>query len=231
MELTQLDLFEVSLVDAGDDPLAKVTLLKRKGNSEMSDETKEQMEKQLADAAQEVETLKTKIVELETVAAEVETLKAKVEEFEAAEIEKSRPKEEMMDFDGEKVAKSAIPAPVLKQLEELEKAKEAEELRKRADEKLPNFKGSADQRGKLLKSIGDDAELLEMLIAADALFAMLLTEKGKTDATEELKDASGKLDELVKTFQETHKVTYQQAYAEVAKTKEGLALINKTYKK
>ena len=48
MELTQLDLFEVSLVDAGDDPLAKVTLLKRKGNSGMSDGTKEDTEKQLA---------------------------------------------------------------------------------------------------------------------------------------------------------------------------------------
>lgn len=224
MELTDLDLFEVSLVDAGDDPLAKVTLLKRKGNSEMSDETKEQMEKQLAEALQEIETLKEQV-------AEVETLKLKVEEFEQAEIEKAKLKEEMIDFDGEMIAKSAIPAPVLKQLEELQKAKEAEELRKNADEKLPNFKGNADQRGKLLKSIGDDAELLEMLMAADALFASLFVEKGKTDAQEDLKDAEAKLDDVVKAYQDEHKVTYQQAYLEVSKTKEGLALINKTYKK
>lgn len=224
MELTELDLFEVSLVDAGDDPLAKVTLLKRKGNSDMSDETKEVMDKQLADALQEIETLKVQV-------ADVEVLKTKVADFEAAEIEKAKPKEELIDFDGEMIAKSAIPAPVLKQLEELQKAKEAEELRKHADEKLPNFKGSADQRGKLLKSIGDDDELLEMLMAADALFASLFVEKGKTDAQEDLKDAEAKLDDLVKTYQDEQKVTYHQAYLEVSKTKEGLALINKTYKK
>jgi preprotein translocase subunit SecD len=228
VELTDLDLFEVSLVDAGDDPLAKVTLLKRKGTSDMSDET---LEKQLADANQEIETLKAKITELETITQEVETLKVRVEEFEAAEIEKSKPAEEMIDIDGEMVAKSAVPAPVLKKLEELEKAKEAEELRKRADEKLPNFKGSADQRGKLLKSIGDDAELLELLVAADALFAQLFVEKGKTDAEEDLKDATAKLDTMVKAKQAEGKMTYEQAYLEVSKTKEGLALINQTYKK
>lgn len=228
MELTDLDLFEVSLVDAGDDPLAKVTLLKRKGTSDMSDETKELMEKQLAEATQEIEMLKAKVVEVETLNTELVT---KVADFEAAEIEKSKPKEELIDFDGEMIAKSAIPAPVLKQLEELQKAKEAEELRKHADEKLPNFKGSADQRGKLLKSIGDDAELLEMLMAADALFAALFMEKGKTDAQEDLKDAATKLDEMVKSIKDAKKVTYEQAYLEVSKTKEGLALINKTYKK
>lgn len=231
MELTDLDLFEVSLVDAGDDPLAKVTLLKRKGNSDMSDETKEAMEKQLADANQEIETLKAKVAELETVNTEVETLKLKIDELEQAEIEKAKPKEELIDFDGEMIAKSAIPAPVLKQLEELQKAKEAEELRKHADEKLPNFKGSADQRGKLLKSIGDDAELLELLMAADALFATLFVEKGKTDAQEDLKDADAKLNDLVKAYQDEKKITYHQAYLEVSKTAEGLALINKTYKK
>jgi hypothetical protein len=231
MELTQLDLFEVSLVDAGDDPHAKVTLLKRKGNSDMSDETKEVMEKQLAEATQEIETLKAKVAEVETLNAELEVLKTKVADFEAAEIEKAKPKEELIDFDGEMIAKSAIPAPVLKQLEELQKAKDAEELRKHADEKLPNFKGSADQRGKLLKSIGDDAELLEMLMAADALFASLFMEKGKTDAQEDLKDADAKLDSVVKAYKTEHNVTYEQAYLEVSKTKEGLALINKTYKK
>lgn len=227
IEITELDLMEVSLVDAGDDPLAKVALYKRKEGSDMDEIKKEDYEAALA----EVETLKAKVAEFEPLAEEVETLKAKVAEFEAAEVEKAKPQEEMMDFNGEMVAKSAIPAPVLKQLEELQKAKEAEELRKRADEKLPNFKGSADQRGKLLKSIGDDAELMEMLAAADALFAQLFLEKGKTDASEDLRDADAKLDSLVKEYKEVHKVTYEQAYAEVAKTKEGLALINKTYKK
>lgn len=227
IEITELDLMEVSLVDAGDDPLAKVALYKRKEGSDMDEIKKEDHEA----ALQEIETLKAQVSEGDVTKAELETLKTKVAEFEAAEVEKAKSEEEMMDFNGEMVAKSAIPAPVLKQLEELQKAKEAEELRKRADEKLPNFKGSADQRGKLLKAVGDDEELLEMLAAADALFAMLLTEKGKTDAAEELKDADAKLDEIVKAYQSEHKVTYQQAYAEIAKTKEGRALINKTYKK
>jgi hypothetical protein len=63
------------------------------------------------------------------------------------------------------------------------------------------------------------------------LFANLFMEKGKTDAEEDLKDATAKLDSMVKAKQAESKMTYEQAYLEVSKTKEGLALINQTYKK
>jgi len=225
VELTELDLYEVSLVDAGDDPLAKVTLLKRKGNSDMSDEvtkTKEDIEKELADALQEIETLKTKVTELE----EKETT------------EKAKP-EETIEIDGEVIAKSAIPAAVLKQLEkvqkdkeELEKAAAKADLEKRATEKFPMMKGTPDQKGRLLKAVENDKELMEILAAAEAMFAQMSKELGDTDFNKGMKDAKEELEDLIKQTREVNKnLTYEQAYAQVAKTQHGKALINKTYKK
>lgn len=260
-ELTNLELMEVSLVDAGDDPLAKTVLFKRKPEGDAmtdQDETKvEDTEKgygmpkedkvkmdddmdDLDDMDDEMDdkmcgdkkpTRKSYKAEAAALAEEVETLKAKVAELEAAAVAKSAP-EEMMDIGGEMVAKSAIPAPVLKQLEELQKAREAEELRKRAEETLPNFKGTADQRGKLLKSIGDDEDLLAMLLAADALFAQMFQEVGKTDAANDLKAPAEKLNDLVKAYQEEKKEKdFHKAYAAVIKTEQGRALVLETYKK
>jgi hypothetical protein len=221
MELTDLDLFEVSLVDAGDDPLAKVTLLKRKGNSDMSDETKEDTEKQLADAA-----------------LEIETLKAKVAELEAAEIEKNKPEEEMIDIDGTAVAKSAVPEVVLKRLEAIQKEKEDLEkaaaktaLEKRAAELFTFTKGTPEQKGRLLKAIEDDAELMEILQAAEALFASMSKEIGNVDVNSELVDADAKIEKLVKNYQTEKKSTYHQAYAAVIKTAEGKALLKETRSK
>jgi len=54
---------------------------------------------------------------------EIETYKAKVAELEAGKVEKTA--EEMIEVAGEMVAKSAIPAPVLKQLQEMQKQKQA----------------------------------------------------------------------------------------------------------
>lgn len=220
IELTELDLFEVSLVDAGDDPLAKVTLLKRKGNSDMSDEkTVEDVEKELSDALQEVETLKTKLAEKE-------------------EVEKTI-KEDTIDIDGEVFAKSAIPLAVLKKLEavqkekdDLEKAAAKADLEKRATEKFPTMKGTPEQKGNLLKAVGEDKDLMEILVAAEAVFAFMAKEVGDTDFSKGMKDAHEELEDLIKQKREVNKaLTYEQAYAEVAKTQEGIALINKTYKK
>ena len=104
---------------------------------------------------------------------EIETYKAKVSELEVAAIAKVAPTEESIEVEGQMIAKSAIPAPILKKLEEMQKAVETEALRKRAEEVLPNFKGTADERGKLLKSVGEDEGLLTLLKAADAAFAAL----------------------------------------------------------
>ena len=162
---------------------------------------------------------------------EIETLKSEVGKLEAQSLEKAKPAEETIEVGGEFVAKSAIPAPVLKQLEELQKAREGEELRKRAEKVLPNFKGTADERGKLLKSIGEDETLLAILRAADAAFAGIFQEVGKTDAENDLKTPADKLNDMVKFRQEEKKEDFYKAYAAVIKTAEGKSLLLETYKK
>lgn len=247
-ELTQLELMEVSLVDAGDDPHAKVSLFKRhpqEGESMTSETTDDLLnkedptkEEEYMDETEEMmegedkkPTRKSWKTEAETLKQKLEEAVAKIADMEAAAIEKSKPKEEMIDVDGEMVAKSTVPAPILKKLEELEKAKEAEELRKRADEVLPNFKGTPDQRGKLLKSVGEDEALLEILRAADALFAGLFDEVGKTDAKNDLKTPTEKFEDMVKAKQAETKESYHKAYAAISKTAEGRALLKEINKK
>ena len=274
-ELVNLELEEVSLVDMGDDPLAKVAIFKRSPEGEHMekqepdldltkvDETTEkgykeemksddmdadEMEDEMMDedgnkkpatqgssASQTRKSWKSEAKSFEEVnkmlLEEIETLKGKVEELEAVAIEKAKPAEETIEVGGEFVAKSAIPAPVLKQLEELQKAREGEELRKRAEKVLPNFKGTADERGKLLKSIGEDKELLAILRAADAAFAGIFQEVGKTDAENDLKTPADKLNDMVKSRQEDKKEDFYKAYAAVIKTAEGKSLLLETYKK
>lgn len=282
-ELVNLELEEVSLVDMGDDPLAKVALYKRspegdhmekedvdKGISieiEIKSPEEEMMEMQMeaqADVAKAADcanctdgkcpecmdmqeadkgcsdkpmrkSWKTEALELEeankVLLEEIETYKAKVADLEAAVVEKAKPAEEMIEVEGEMIAKSAIPAPILKKLEEMQKAAEVEALRKRAEEVLPNFKGTADERGKLLKSIGNDDALLAILRAADAAFAGIYKEVGKTDAENDLKSPNEKLNDLVKAYQEEGKEKdFYKAYAAVIKTAQGKALLLETYK-
>lgn len=221
-ELKELDLFEVSLVDAGDDPLAKVALYKRKDNTDMTDEvvkTKEDWEADIAELNSQIETLKAKVSELE------------------AEGSKADDEEDMMEIDGEKVCKSAIPAPVLKALEEVQKQKEELEkaaaeqaMQKRASEVLPNLKGTLAQKAALLKSIGDDKELLEILQAADALFKELFKEQGSVDTEKSLQTPEQRLDTLVKNYQAEKGVNFYTAYAAVIKTADGRALLKETRK-
>jgi hypothetical protein len=272
-ELVNLELEEVSLVDMGDDPLAKVALFKRSPEGEhmeneevekldavdetsVSDETekgyKEEMKSDKMDDMEDDEedmmedemegkkptrkSWKNEALELEEVnkmlLEEIETLKGKVADLEVAVVEKAKPAEEMIEVEGEMIAKSAIPAPILKKLEDVQKALEVEALRKRADEVLPNFKGTADERGKLLKSIGQDEELLALLRSADAAFAGIYQEVGKTDAANDLKSPTEKLNDIVKAYQEEKKEKdFHKAYAAVIKTAQGRSLVLETYKK
>lgn len=259
-ELVNLELEEVSLVDMGDDPLAKVALYKRSPEGEhMEDETVEDLEKGMKEEKKvEIEigddeeedmmeddmegkkptrkSWKSEALAFEeankVLLEEIETYKAKVVELEAAVVSKSAPAEEMIEVEGEMIAKSAIPTPILKKLEEMQKAAEVEALRKRAEEVLPNFKGTADERGKLLKSIGTDEALLAILRAADAAFAGIYQEVGKTDAENDLKSPTEKLNDMVKAYQEDKKEKdFYKAYAAVIKTAQGKSLLLETYKK
>lgn len=266
-ELVNLELEEVSLVDMGDDPLAKVALFKRSpegehmenentedlelekgykeekemmGNGsssdEMMDDEEDKMEDEMGEKKPTRKSWKSEALAFEeankVLLEEIETYKAKVAELEAAVVEKAKPAEEMIEVEGEMIAKSAVPAPILKKLEEMQKAAEVEALRKRADEVLPNFKGTADERGKLLKSIGTDEALLAILRAADAAFAGIYQEVGKTDAENDLKSPTEKLNDMVKAYQEEKKEKdFYKAYAAVIKTAQGKSLLLETYKK
>jgi hypothetical protein len=261
-ELVNLELEEVSLVDMGDDPLAKVALYKRspegehmedekvedldleKGMKEEKkveieigdDEEEDMMEDDMEGKKPARKSWKSEALAFEeankVLLEEIETYKAKVVELEAAVVSKSAPAEEMIEVEGEMIAKSAIPTPILKKLEEMQKAAEVEALRKRAEEVLPNFKGTADERGKLLKSIGTDEALLAILRAADAAFAGIYQEVGKTDAENDLKSPTEKLNDMVKAYQEDKKEKdFYKAYAAVIKTAQGKSLLLETYKK
>lgn len=263
-ELVNLELEEVSLVDMGDDPLAKVALYKRSPEGEhMDNETKEDLdatekgmkedkkieieigsededeEDMMSEEEGKKPTRKSWKAEAQAfedvnkmLLEEIETYKAQVSELEAKAFEKAKPQEEMLEFGGEMIAKSAIPAPILKKLEEMQNVVETEALRKRAEEVLPNFKGTADERGKLLKSVGTDEGLLALLMAADAAFAGIFQEVGKTDAANDLKTPTEKLNDLVKGHQvEKGEKDFYKAYAAVIKTAQGRALVLETYKK
>lgn len=267
-ELVNLELEEVSLVDMGDDPLAKVALYKRSPEGEhMDNETTEEaiekvdetekgymkeekkieievdgeddeedmMEDEMEGKKPTRKSWKAEALAFEDVnkmlLEEIETYKAKVAELEAAVVTKAAPAEEMLEVEGEMIAKSAIPAPILKKLEEMQKAVEVEALRKRAEEVLPNFKGTADERGKLLKSVGTDEGMLALLKAADAAFAGVYQEVGKTDAENDLKTAAEKLKDLTKAYQtEKGEKSFEKAYAAIVKTAQGRALVLETYK-
>ena len=199
-------------------------------------------------AAPEVEAVEAPEVDVEALKADVDRLTAENQHLRkglidngyvirADSIEK-KAEEEMMDIDGEMVAKSDIPAPVLKALEAAAVAKREHEiekadleLTKKAEEVLPHFETGAAKS--LLKSFSEDEAIMVMLKAADAAFEASMQEFGKSDVDGEFATSADKLDALVKSYMDENqlkKSEFAKAYAAVAKTDEGKALITKSYK-
>ena len=156
----------------------------------------------------------------------------------SAEAIEKKAEVEMMDIEGEMVVKSDIPAPVLKALEAAasEKAEHALEkadieLTKRAGEALPHF--ATDVAKSLVAKFYEDEAIMEALKAADAAFDAAMQEFGKSDVDGEFATSADKLDALVKSYMDDNqlkKSEFAKAYAAVAKTDAGKALINKSYK-
>ena len=145
---------------------------------------------------------------------------------------------EMVEVEGEMVVKSDIPAPVLKALEAADVAKREHEiekadieLTKRAGEALPHF--ATDVAKSLVAKFYEDEAIMEALKAADAAFEAAMQEFGKSDVDGEFATSADKLDALVKSYMDENqlkKSEFAKAYAAVAKTDAGKALINKSYK-
>jgi len=236
---------ETNVEKMSDDMKAKLKPYMDKGMSEeeamkaynmdmkKSDEEVETQEEVAVDKAEdEVEEVAV-VDEVATLKAENERLRKSLIEngfvIKAEAIEK-KAEVEMLEVEGEMVAKSDIPAPVLKALEALAVEKADVELTKRAGEALPHFDIKVAKA--LLKSdLGE--EVMAALKAADKLFEGTMVEFGKSDADGEFASANDKINALVKNYMEEHdmkKSQYAIAYAAVAKTDEGKALIAKSYK-
>lgn len=179
--------------------------------------------------------------EIDTAAEEIAALKAENERLrksliengyviKADAVEKKAP-EEFLEYEGESINKADIPAPILKALEEAEFAKADLELTEKAQGALPNFDVATAKE--LVKSFETNEEVMGVLKAADKAFGTSMEEVGKADVDGEFTTAADKLDALVKSYLDTNelkKSDYAKAYAAVAKTDEGKALITKSYK-
>lgn len=217
MELFELELDEISLVPAGDDPLAKIAIVKRHVEKEkeipkMTDEVKTDMEDVVATLKAENERLRKALIEDGFV-------------IKADAIEKKAP-EETIEVEGELVVKSAIPAPVLKALEAAAVAKQDKLVTEKAQTTLPHFDLAV---AKSFMGMDLSDEMLAALKAADALFAGMTEEVGKTDTDGDMADPMAKFEAARDKLVAEKKITKEQAIAELSKTKEGRALVSKAF--
>ena len=253
--LKQLELDELSLVDRPANAQAMVSLFKRDDSNgdnmeqevdKMSDDMKAKLKPYMDKGMSEEEAMKAYDMDMkksdeETLQAEIDALKADNENLRKALIEngfvikadaiEKKAEPEYVEYAGEQINKADIPAPILKALEEAEFAKADAELTKRATEALPHF--ATDVAKSLVGEFGEVESVMEALKAADATFAETMEEVGKSDANGEFATATDKMESLVKTYMKDNKMKkgeYAKAYAAVAKTDEGKALINKSYK-
>ena len=216
-----------------DDMKAKLKPYMDKGMSE--DEAMKMynmdMKKEYQGPLDEVDTIKA---ELDLVKAEAERLSKALEE--AGYIVKADAIEKMVDpefvtYGDEQISKADIPAPILKALEEAEVAKADAILVKKAEAELPHF--DLEVAKALVSKFEAEETVMQALKAADKVFDESMTELGKSDADGEFSTAADKLDALVKSYMDTNKMKKSEhalAYAAVAKTDEGKALITKSYK-
>jgi hypothetical protein len=257
--LKQLELEELSLVDRPANAQAMVSLYKRDNSNgepmehevteKMSDDLKAKLKPYMDKGMSEEEAMKmynmdmkkaddatAEELEIETLKASEVALKEENERLRKSLIEngyviEKKVEPEYVEYDGEQINKADIPAPILKALEEAEVAKADAELTKRAEEALPNF--NIEVAKTLIAKFDTDEAVMEALKGADAVFGESMEEFGKSDADGNFATAQDKLDALVKSYMDENKIKksqYAVAYAAVAKTDEGKALINKSYK-
>ena len=253
--LLDLELDELSLVDRPANQAATICLIKRdntmnleerkayymdKGMSEeealkkAKEDMKKAEEPEVSKSEEEVEQDDLFLAEVDALKAEVSRLSKALEDngFAVTEETVSKAVEpEYIEVEGEKVAKADIPAAVLKALEAAEVEKRMVELRKQAEEILPNFDNEI--AASLLAHVAKDDAIVEALKAADAAMGASMQEIGEASVEADMATPQDKLDSLVKSHMDENalpKSSYAKAYAAVAKTDEGKSLIKELYK-
>ena len=202
----------------------------------MSAKEKEQLMARLgkSDDAEEASEAELLLAEVDAAKAEIKRLAKALEDngFVVTDEEVAKAEEpEYYEFNGEQIIKSDIPAPILKALEEVELEKRQVALRKQAEEILPNF--DTEVAASILGYVAKDDAIVEALKAADAAMGASMQEIGEASVEADMATPQEKMDSLVKSYMDENslpKSGYAKAYAAVAKTDEGKALISKLYK-
>jgi hypothetical protein len=198
------------------------------------EDMKKAEEPEVSKSEEEVDQGDLFLAEVDALKAEVSRLSKALEDNGFAVTEETVTKAvepEYIEVEGEQIAKSDIPAPVLKALEEAAIEKRMVELRKQAEEILPNFDNEI--AASLLAHVAKDDAIVEALKSADAALGASMSEIGEASVEADMLSSSDKLDALVKSYMDENNLAKKDhaiAYAAVAKTDEGKALINKLYK-
>lgn len=253
-ELLNLELDELSLVPKGANPMAKAPIFKAdtsngedmtetviKMSEEMDKKIKDYMKANGCDRATAESAMMKSFDEAEVTKADFDRIKLENEKLRKSLLDEGYTIEadkvtkaaavEFVEYDGEKINKADIPGPILKALEAAEVAKADAELTTKAEATLPHFDLAVAKSLMTAVSKMSDAEvLIAALQAADKAFEDKMQEFGKSSTDGDFTSAKDKLDHMTKAYAEEHKVDYIKAYAKVAETAEGKALINKSYK-
>lgn len=203
--------------------------------------TVEELTKRLEDLQAQVTDLTKRAEDAETAKAAAETAVSELtKSAEDAGLDVAdgkivkRADPEYVEIDGEKVEKSLVPAPVLKALEkaakdiaDMQKRAEEVDLAKRGETELPYLAGTALAKGRLLKSIDGDAELVAALKAANEAMKGNYEEKGEGKMDDDMSDPAKKLDRMAADYATEKGVSKEIAFAEVTKSGEGYDLLRK----
>ena len=134
--------------------------------------------------------------------------------------------EESVEYDGETITKSDDRYELVMKLKAKEEAERDAQIEKQVQETLPNW--DADVAKSILK-MDIDEKVLAALKAADAAFEAVMTEKGQSDVDGDLTDPMAALEKRQEELMEQKGISKQAAFAEISKTAEGRAMINKAY--
>jgi len=119
------------------------------------------------------------------------------------------------------------------ELRKMRERQEQEDLRKRADSEIPNLKGTADERGALLKAVDSIADettrnkVKETIKAADGAAKHAFAEVGKSVEDDE-SSATARLNKMAQDYAKENNMAFESAYAEVSKAGEGKRLFNES---